>query len=388
MSWTNLPADENTDWSHRDFASQFFDAINERLDALDRSDEHLSWAFGGDLQHFQPWNDLQAKLEDIVEDFVELTAVAAPYESGSFDLADLSSIPDWSLNDWRAAAGIPENGFTRKFPRVIQSTSDSGSAGQRARYQDTKDVYEHDGSTWVLLTDATIQPDLLVDYGYCQAGDYVGAWIFNELHEGLRLLLATKLDNDKTTEGWAFDDDGGDTCGEVWSEALANYNASTFDPIDSLARLRWQGATENTESYGPYQVGWSATCDVYRQRIETESSLPLGADVDLIFALEPPDSPRGVTWTNFSEVFDASPLGLGSAYENRLAVLDSAHVAANSGIKSFDVDLRNFEPPDPGCAGLEGPDSNASFHRNRAEKGHYVNGSWLVAWWDFTHKYT
>ncbi|MGB0767733.1 MAG: hypothetical protein ACPGYV_08475, partial [Phycisphaeraceae bacterium] len=63
MSWTNLPADQATDWSHIDFLNQFVDAYNERYLSLRQvySSARLSLIWEVDhglFPHFEVGDDI------------------------------------------------------------------------------------------------------------------------------------------------------------------------------------------------------------------------------------------------------------------------------------------------------------------------------------------
>jgi hypothetical protein len=51
------------------------------------------------------------------------------------------------------------------------------------------------GSGWELAEDQVAPPDILTAYGLMEAGDYLGPWVFNELHAALNLMHTRLLAN-------------------------------------------------------------------------------------------------------------------------------------------------------------------------------------------------
>jgi hypothetical protein len=112
----------------------------------------------------------------------------------------------------------PPSGFTRKFPREIWSTANSGAAGQVARFTarintvwygprdgpdferavttplDQRDysgrLFLHNGVAWVEHPGDPLPdgPDVVTDAGLIRPGDYIGAWIANGIRDALRRL--------------------------------------------------------------------------------------------------------------------------------------------------------------------------------------------------------
>ena len=114
----------------------------------------------------------------------------------------------FTLGSWRAAAGIAPGGFRRKKPRQIQNPSatvdvdgNTAAAGQKAYYawwegydHHTR-LYEYDGANWVPtagrpdVLDSHAAPPNTVAGGIMRAGDYIGPWLFEEIRDGLNLLV-------------------------------------------------------------------------------------------------------------------------------------------------------------------------------------------------------
>lgn len=119
------------------------------------------------------------------------------------------------------AAWPTANGWTRKFPREIWSLSNSGAAGQIARFtvrissswfgaEEDDPVFNsvvttplaerglsgkllrHNGATWVELPPTPgAEPDEVTAHGLIRAGDYVGHWIANETRDAINQCTVT-----------------------------------------------------------------------------------------------------------------------------------------------------------------------------------------------------
>ena len=231
MPWQDLPADADTPIASVDFINQFVEAYNQRLqaglggtrfsyygtnyrfakpyqpigpgvgivfgDPAPEGQDHDDYGQDPDQK---PWSiaSLQADLELICGTFCN---PGSGLPAGDPDLP----LP-YTVETWRAAAGIPAAGFTRKFPKEVDhvtgvrfSPSGGGvfgdhhhwspSAGDRARSTVDARVYRFDGQAWQPAPGS--DPDLVEATGLLRFGDALGPWIFNELQAGLNVLLAT-----------------------------------------------------------------------------------------------------------------------------------------------------------------------------------------------------
>jgi len=104
----------------------------------------------------------------------------------------------WQFENWRAYCNIPADGFTRLYPREIETladTYDGQQVGDLARYahifgggsQGDGRVYRWNGTTWELAS-PTDRPDILTGYGRMVFGDYFGPHIIAELQAGINAL--------------------------------------------------------------------------------------------------------------------------------------------------------------------------------------------------------
>jgi len=108
------------------------------------------------------------------------------------DFEGLASVSGYTLESWRSTSNMnAESGYVRKYPRTIQAISGVGTLGHRA-YLDLdqnllhgKDIYEYDGSLWILSDNQKLGPDIISTHGLMEEGDYIGPWIYNDLCSGL-----------------------------------------------------------------------------------------------------------------------------------------------------------------------------------------------------------
>lgn len=114
----------------------------------------------------------------------------------------------WTFSKWLDAAGM-SSGFERRFPRTIASVASSGTLGQRAYLgtQDSetthsannhsRDIYEHDGSTWGYSADQVADVDVITYFMHPNEastnlwwGDYLGVWTFRDLADAISAIQA------------------------------------------------------------------------------------------------------------------------------------------------------------------------------------------------------
>jgi hypothetical protein len=185
MPW-NVDLTGNIDWSSKGVLDQFVNAVLEREKAAGYSSGQPSPAVGDDIQEggfnldAGQWRIafLQAEVDDLAPAFVNPDK-RLDFQSGGG--------VNFTLSEWRAKAGIPSGGFTRKYP--------DGNGG------------------------------LTTDTGYFQPGDIVGAWLFKEMHDGLNLLLelATSSWRGPGAEQNEGNDDGESNFADAKAGALADY---------------------------------------------------------------------------------------------------------------------------------------------------------------------
>jgi hypothetical protein len=165
-----------------------------RPDLLIETVENGSGGFGKNLVISR----CQKAIEDLCDDFDDSDLLT---DDEAADAAYDNAFPDarFTLESWRQKAGLNAAGFTRRYPRTIESTDDPGTSGQVARLVNRNNndavtwigggVFRHNGSAWELCDPSEGRmPDVLKDYGFHETGDYVGPWIWNEIAAGLTLM--------------------------------------------------------------------------------------------------------------------------------------------------------------------------------------------------------
>jgi hypothetical protein len=197
MTWADPIADNSTAWSGIGFLNQLVRALDERREAVGLAPSGLEVEEGDDVQAVSFIRGLQQAALDVLERFQDPDTMDVT--PGSIP-ANFAADTDWSGDQYTEqtamdAAGLSD-GFTRKRPREIEALDDAGANGQVARYIGEDDdgdfkIYTHDGSSWSLASDQTLQPDTIeVDSAFprlFQAGDYIGPWIWIELQDLLQV---------------------------------------------------------------------------------------------------------------------------------------------------------------------------------------------------------
>lgn len=216
MAWTtSFPISAGFDWTDAAFLDQFFSALRERRAVISPSAPNFPtlgelpgmeiagsvFTIDSGVWEAYPLSGLQGSVMNRRSDFVD--HVQYPSLDGVTPPPDDVLFPCWSHERFFEEIN-GQAGFTRRFPLCISNPAgDAGSLGQRAylggedsavtrRAPSTfKTIYEHDGSAWVIAADQAAGPDILIDYGTAQRGDYIGAWIWNELYAAINLLRWT-----------------------------------------------------------------------------------------------------------------------------------------------------------------------------------------------------
>lgn len=376
MSWIDLPATAGTDWQDLAFAGQFAKALNERrlADNLGVT-PYEDLEEGADLQarlgtpnaSQVGWVTLQSQLQGLATSYVN----SADYPDG-FEFEE--EVELYTLARWRELAGIHEDGFERRLPRTIAATDDPGSEGDRAYWgsQDSDHTglsagarrlkYEHDGSAWVVAEDQAASVDEVVRYGVMQPGDYIGPWIFNELHAGIDLLRWTHhgASNAASSQTRTRSDEY-----PTWAEAQANFDD---DPLsESGSRTFSAGAHIGS--------GYRATVAGYRL-VVTPQPLWTGAASSLICYVRVSDA----GFSGPVNVFD--PLDVSwvtEAHEDLCAVMVDESPATDAQRGPWEEDQSAWTPP-PWCDDPTSPKPGPDINNN--DRGHAFSGTWVVARWD------
>lgn len=250
MAWADPIAATGNDWQDLSVVNDLIEALNERREAVGFS-AHAAAVAGDDAQDHTFWADLQSAVIGTCirftnPDTMDVTPGSIP--------ANFTDAIDWGGTTFTkatlfTAAGITTD-WTRKRPREIADTADAGTNGWRAFHTgDAMRLYDRVGGAWVLSSDQQTSPDTIEPTpGPCQAGDYIGPWIMNEMQDALQVV-------DVTIYGWqglsalvfantvTEDDDeqGGDSDGwhatTALAEAAADADWDTGTPFWSLTGL-------------------------------------------------------------------------------------------------------------------------------------------------------
>lgn len=369
MAWNGLPAADGTAWSTLVFFGQFVRAVRERNLAVLQtySGAPPEPAAGDNCQSSSSATGigiprLQQRTEQLVPRFVDVDA----FPDGPADVA-ISVLAEEPYNGevtfdvarWRAAAGMNAAGFTRRFPRHIDNLSDTGTFGQRAFLGsefESKIKYEHDGAAWKVATDQGSAVDVMTDYGIAQNGDYVGPWLFNELHSGLNLLRWTV---DDRLRGVEFSTGASPPIGDVyWSGvhsyagAVAHARAGYTTPFAGgiLGSDSEQAPIDSTVHGVRYTKGsnpngsWSMQYASRSETLAVDKTTAIACAADLY---------TGYGWhasgaAGLSYVFDGAGMGLSAADEGmvRLVSAGSPTTAASVEFGPVGTDaIPSYDPP-------------------------------------------
>lgn len=285
--WSDLPATWATEWQRVAFVNQFVEAVNERLaevyrsqflpSSLDFSVEgngSLSGSFAalpaftplgeGDALNVSGYASLPGQSVDGADDIpspgaFRIGAMQRLLEIFCEGYADPSRGPaagqtqalagNYTRATWRAAAGLPAAGFTRRLPREVDEATGqvatpgvawTPAAGMVARSTRSGSFVRYDGSAWV----ADAGPaDVVEAHGYFSDGDIVGPWLWNELRAGVDAMSMVQERGDQdsfigSTELMAF---GGRISGSAteWVDTYAQAKA------DAEAQMAAEAAAFN-----------------------------------------------------------------------------------------------------------------------------------------------
>jgi hypothetical protein len=276
-SW-NDTFTEHDDWSHVSFITMFFEALKERFTAFSGFlTVHLP-AVGADVSactQFEPASAtgsfsiryLQMSIESLCENFFPnktFNGVSWINRSPDFTGEDIlsgngTSVGNWTLTDFRAAAGLNASGFIRKFPREFLNASSTfyvgGGAfsdGHVARRVDNGKIYTRTAGAWVETLG--VAPDVLTAFGIQSPGDYIGPWCWTELRDCFNLMVWRRAaDNnslgsyeDKQSTSFSRFDNYDDAIADAVASFNDNSNTPVFGTphgdIDSYAEM--QGTEE------------------------------------------------------------------------------------------------------------------------------------------------
>lgn len=231
MSWPSatFPIDNTFDWSAVTFQNYFRSAFNEKIRVCGGADPPTVASAGSNpgrvLELCVAGDDVQAVSAQSISGrsipgiatLQSMAETLAPMFLNPSVFTTATNVANgwWTLATWRAAAGLNASGFTRKFP--------NGSGG---------------------VTTA---------FGLCQAGDYIGPWIWNELYAalnatGTKRCIPTFGSPHSFTSygfemGWPYSYDSlAATPDEKW-ESTFSIDSVDLPGAEANAEARWTQAT-------------------------------------------------------------------------------------------------------------------------------------------------
>lgn len=166
--------------------------------------------------------------------------------------------------------------YTREFAVAGSTTYLDGSAfvnGQIARRGDNGFVYTRTAGAWVLSP--TAFPDIVTNYGFAQAGDLIGVWLYTELRDALNRMVwrkarATTFLTGKNKRTLLT----GDDVGATWAAAMPVAEAAwTAGPAVVSDPYNFYDASGYTEGWGTHA---SMRSSIAQADVSTASSEPNG----------------------------------------------------------------------------------------------------------------
>jgi hypothetical protein len=290
MTWSSLPADQNTDWSHQDFYNQFVRAVRER--------DELFLTNASTLQDVEPGDDvqgiadvwsirqLQLKIASLSTRFLDINLVnlvvagesrlvgntAAPKNYGSVFTDDQGLPatgggpfnPVGSINSVFKVAGLPsEVGFSRKYPREITNATASGTQGHRAKSKADHAIYVYDAGEWQLAQDPELGPDVIDAVGPMQPGDYIGPWVWNEMRAVLDQLVVCRASFQMDNVTSYFKSISHNRSGNNFADALLAYQAEPWTSSPGVINTPFEiSVTSGNNLYDWFLWGRATTADI------------------------------------------------------------------------------------------------------------------------------
>lgn len=170
MGWTGFPIQDGDDWSHVDGPlQQIIEAYNERERAATIKSSWSAGSFddleaGDDVQHYLVFRDLQTAIE---------TLAASSYADKDTPIITGSNITEPSPSEDELGIWARANCFNDLDVATLRSKAGLNASGFTRKYID---------GTGTLTT----------AYGLMQAGDIIGAWLFNEMKAALDQMTVVR----------------------------------------------------------------------------------------------------------------------------------------------------------------------------------------------------
>lgn len=170
MAWANLPSTNATDWSNVDFLNQFVDAVNERLLPV-RSFRTTGWL------NFYWQNDLSAVQTG---DDVSAAGFVQSLQKSCFVIAQMYGKVGLLTGKVKGTDTLKAYVVPSVSPWLSGASDLFTDAGLTGQSTFTRKYTDENG-------------DPQTSYGLCQAGDYIGPWIWNELQAVLNALTTVQV---------------------------------------------------------------------------------------------------------------------------------------------------------------------------------------------------
>lgn len=258
MAWNDIHT-QATDWSNISFQQMFRDAISERFQAGGRADPYpTALAAGHDVSVAAYIADMQSKALSAPGDWAR--KLAPRYEGTVVGYAIKLTFDQLKIDAGLGVTALGVRHYQRKRPRTITDLLDTFDTNNNTSVAGHKawigaELAEFNGTAWVLIDARTNQPDTLDSHGAlgsrinppgeCQAGDYIGPWIWNEMRNVLNQVVWTLP---STT--WTVKTRHGDTLSPTEADGgMPGINGGA-DVIASAASY-YNAGTGNTEQPTP-----------------------------------------------------------------------------------------------------------------------------------------
>ena len=323
--------------------------------------------------------------------------------------AGLGTILTRWQNFWNTVTGHSPSatntaGFTRHYPLTVKlSAPPTGTTGQRAFEGDQNsgtlhyihdivgDIYEWNGSSWVLSDDQTSSVTILESFGGCNAGDYIDHLFVNEIYDVLNVLTwsyataGTNWEdnpNEETgAEGGLFHQQGNLSTSP--SAAYASCEGYWDDEIDTDGgggELLSGIISKYRDNFNPhydceaYSCGRDIVMGVYAG-VPANATIPTTQSHDAELYLKF-DFPVHYVSGGQGEAFDGSNIDLDTSYQGKYALWDSITNSTDTNHTTEDV----HDPTDfPSIAVVADPPSGGGF-TSTAAGYEMIKAYYLIKW--------
>lgn len=242
---------------------------------------------------------LQTELEDLLGYY--------GVDHGAEPGYDNTQHPFSSLGSLGGLAAILGHGWTRAYPREVDpyNLPADGQDGQVARAKRSTNyggppIFVYDGAqgVWVAPADQTLTPDVVIDEGRMQVGDYIGPHLWNEAWQVLQAMHTTRWRPRHYTRERRVSLYPYDYANEIdaVNEALAQYAAESGPDFtntliadnDAGEGAAGMGCQSLYDSSGGGTLGGQFSAMVYSQQLDLRYRVYVVDDLD--------NTTRNVDW--------------------------------------------------------------------------------------------